>query len=89
VTVNVTARLPAGALVGEIELAPGAGFLEEEEEEEEDPPPPHAESRRTSAPINKADRRCRRLRVFVCRTYRLQQGLIFSLIISVPFLTDN
>jgi hypothetical protein len=39
VTVTVSARLPAGAREGEIEVAPGTGFCVLDEEEEDEPPP--------------------------------------------------
>jgi hypothetical protein len=51
VTVTVSSRLPAGALEGEIEVAPGLGFCVLDGEEEEDVPPPQLMSASAKAPM--------------------------------------
>jgi len=51
VTVTVSSRLPAGALEGEIEVAPGLGFCVPDGEEEEDELPPQLMSTSAKAPM--------------------------------------
>jgi hypothetical protein len=87
VTVRVTARVPADALVGEIELMPGTGFCVVEEDEELLPPPQLASSNE-SAPIHPAAKNCRNRFDRVFRQYILLCGFAFRLIISAAFPTS-
>jgi hypothetical protein len=53
-TVSEIARLPAGALVGKIEVMLGAGLFEVDDDEEEELSPPHPAARRAKITIQTA-----------------------------------
>lgn len=84
VTVNVRARLPAGALKGDIEVTLGTGFRETEEEEDLLPPQPAII--RTNALRLPTIQNRRKCFTSFCRLKILQHGCTFRLIISVPSL---
>ena len=67
VTVNVSAPLPADALVGEIAVIPGTGFCVVEVDEELLLPPPQPASSNVSVPIHPAANNCRNRFVIVFR----------------------
>ena len=67
VTVTVSSRLPAGAIEGETEVAPGTGFcVPDDEEEEELLPPQPGEHQRKGA--DAADRQNSKESVLILRS---------------------